>query len=147
MLFLLFLLHDDDRSCIVVTEQINKSIKATARTITKTKLSDKKRSEDILHKAKLKCLNESVASVTALTVWKARQSMNLLGQQLFPEEQVMKQTRFSSSNQIRPPVPGFPMLASNIMARIWNDVPDLQNATTLTAAKRVSRNWAKGIPR
>ena len=37
-------LSADDKMCNGVTEAINKSIKATARTITKTKLSDKIRS-------------------------------------------------------------------------------------------------------
>ena len=43
-----------------VTEDINKAIKATARTITKSKLSDKIRSEVLLQKSGLKCLNEQV---------------------------------------------------------------------------------------
>ena len=51
-------LNNDDRMCIGVTEDINKSIKSTARSITKTKLCDKIRSEVILQKANLKCLNE-----------------------------------------------------------------------------------------
>ena len=62
-------LNCDDRSCISATEEINKAIKASARTITKTKISDKIRSELVLQKAKLKCLNEAVASITAITVW------------------------------------------------------------------------------
>ena len=79
-------LNSDDRSCIVVTEEINRSIKSTARTITRTKLSDKVRSEDVLKKANLKCLNECVASITVVTVWKAKQSMNPLGQRLFKKK-------------------------------------------------------------
>ena len=61
-------LNDTDRSFVTVTDDINKAIKATARTITKTKLSMKIRSEDVLRKANLRCLNEAVASITALTV-------------------------------------------------------------------------------
>ena len=49
-------LDKDDKYSITVTEEINKAIKATARSITKTKLSDKNRSEDTLRKANLKCL-------------------------------------------------------------------------------------------
>jgi hypothetical protein len=44
-------LNSDDKSCLVVTEEINKAIKVTAPTITKTKLLDRIRSEDVLHKA------------------------------------------------------------------------------------------------
>ena len=51
-----------------VTEDINKAIKVTTRTITKSKLSDKIHSEVLLQKSGLKCLNEAVASTTAVTV-------------------------------------------------------------------------------
>ena len=129
-----------------VLEDINKSIKSTARTITKSKLSDKIRSTEILRKANLKCLNEAVASVVAITVWKAKQSMNPLGCRLFKEKTSVKRTRFAESDKIHPPVPGYPNLATNIMARIWNSVPELRNAKTLGAARVISRKWAKTIP-
>jgi hypothetical protein len=140
-------LNSDDRSCIGVTEEINKAIKATARIITKTKLSDKIRSEDVLKKANLRCLNESVASIMAVTVWKSKQSMNPLGRCLFQERPSLRTTRSVSSNKIQLPVPGFQTLASNLMARVWNDIPELQHASTLAAAKTISRKWAKQIPR
>ena len=78
-------LNIEDRSFVGITEEINKAIKATAWSITKTKLSDKIRSEEVLQKANLKCLNESVASIMAITVWKSKESMNPLGQCLFKE--------------------------------------------------------------
>ena len=81
-------LNNEDRTCIGVTDDINKAIKATARTITRTKLSDKIRSEDVLKKADLKCLNESVGSIIATTVWKSKQSMNLIGKPLFQERTI-----------------------------------------------------------
>ena len=140
-------LHSDDKSFISVTEDINKAIKATARTITKTKLSDKIRSEDILHKANLKCLNEAVASIMALTVWKSKQSMDPLGYCLFQENPSIKSTRSKSSKEIRPPVPGYPTMAANVMARVWNSVPGLENASSVGAAKALSRKWAKSIPK
>ena len=65
--------------------KINKAIKATAQTIIKTKLSDKIHSEDILKRANLRCLNESVGSIIATTVWQSKQSMNAIGQCLFSE--------------------------------------------------------------
>ena len=33
------------------------------------------------------------------------------------------------------------------MARIWNSIPELHSASNLTAAKRISHNWAKKLPR
>ena len=123
------------------------AIKSTARTITNTKLSDKVTSENVLRKANLECLNEAVASITAVTIWKSKQSMNPLGQCLFQDKPRLKITRSATSNDIRPPVPGYPKLATNIMAQIWNDIPDLQSAQTLGAAKAISQKWAKSIPR
>ena len=140
-------MSEDDKTCKGVLEEINKAIKATAQTITKSRLSDKIRSEDVLRKANLRCFNEAVASVTAVTVWKCKQTMNPLGSCLFKEKICSKTTRFANSTEIRPPVPGYPNLASNIMARIWNSIPELHNASTLGAAKSISRKWARGIPR
>ena len=95
----------------------------------------------------MKCLNEAVACITAVTVWKCRQSMDSLGQCLFKDRMNTRSTRSATSDMIRLPVPGYPMLATNIMARIWNNIPELHSASTLTAAKRISHNWAKKIPR
>ena len=141
-------MNDDDRSYISVTEDINRAIKSTARVISRTRLSDKISSEIVLHKANLRCLNESVASIMAITVWKARNYMNPLGQCLFKNFQKgpsERSTRSQFSNDICLPVPGFPTVASNIMAKIWNSVPGLQSATTLGAAKAISRKWAREI--
>ena len=140
-------INSDDRFSIGVTEDINKAIKSSARTITKTKLSDKIRSEDILRKANLRCLNEAVASIVATMVWKSKQSMDPLGQCLFHERPSLRSTRSTSSKEIPQPVPGYPMLATNLMARVWNNIPDLHNATTLGAARVISRKWAKSVPR
>ena len=134
-----------------VTEDINKAIKATARTITKSKLSDKIRSEVLLQKSGLKCLNEAVASTTAVTVWKAKTFMDPLGQRIFREKSNLQCTRsvttHNTTKDIGLPVPGYPALSTNIMARIWNTVPGLQDASTLGAAKSLAKKWAKEIPR
>ena len=140
-------LNDDDRSFVSITEEINKAIKATARTITKTKLSDKIPTERVLWKANLRCLNEAVASITALTVWKAKQTMNPLGQCLFQDKTGVRLTRAQTSKEVQVPVPGYPYVACNKMARIWNNVHELRNTTTLGAAKAIARKWAKDIPR
>ena len=140
-------LNSDDNCCVGVTEEINKAIKSTARTITKTKLSDKVRSELVLQKAHLKCLNEAVASVTAVTVWKAKKFMNPLGKCLFQGQLNLKNTRSVSSNILKLPVPGYPRLATNLMAKVWNAIPELRMAQTLGSAKSVARKWARNIPR
>ena len=111
------------------------------------KLSDKIRSEEVLQKANLKCLNEAVASIMAVTVWKSKESMNALGQCLFKEKLCTKLTRFQNSKEIQPPVPGYPNLSSNLMARVWNSIPALQNASSLAAAKVILRKWSKDIPK
>ena len=59
----------------------------------------------------------------------------------------MKSTRLQNSKDIRLPVPGYPTLASNLMARVWNSVTGLQNASSLGAARAISQKWAKDIPR
>ena len=73
--------------------------------------------------------------------------MNPLGQCLFQEKACLKTTRSENSTNIRPPVPGYQTLASNVMARVWNSVSGLHTASTLGAAKEISRKWAKDIPR
>ena len=73
--------------------------------------------------------------------------MNTLGQHLFQKRPYLKSTRSTTSDQIPVPVPGYPLLASNIMARVWNNIPELHKASTLGAAKCISRKWAKGLPR
>ena len=85
--------------------------------------------------------------MTAVTVWKSKQSMNPLGQCLFKERHALKATRSLNSGEIRPPVPGYPKLATNIMARIWNSIPDLHTDKTLGAARNISKKWARTIPR
>jgi hypothetical protein len=44
-------------------------------------------------------------------------------------------------------VPGFKLLPSNLMAKVWNTVPGLQTATSLGIVKSLARKWAKTIPR
>ena len=44
-------------------------------------------------------------------------------------------------------MPGYLNMATNFMARVWNDNPELRNAKTLSAARHASRKWAKGIPK
>ena len=71
-------LDPEDRGSNTVTEEINKAIKATARTITRTRLSDKICSEVILSRARICCLNEAAATAMAVLIWKSKQEMNPL---------------------------------------------------------------------
>ena len=73
--------------------------------------------------------------------------MNLLGCRLFKKRPNLMKTRSVYSNKIDIPVLGYPNLPMNLMAKVWNDVPELQSATTLASAKRISQKWAKSIPR
>jgi hypothetical protein len=104
-------MNDHYQGYIGVTEDIEKAIKATARTITKSRLSDKIRSEVLLQKAGLKCIKEAVASVTAVTVWKSKTLMDPLGQRIFREKSSLQCTRSITSkdmswlSQVIPPYP------------------------------------------
>ena len=73
--------------------------------------------------------------------------MDPLGQRIFQENPRLQCTRSVTSKDIGLPVPGYPTLSTNIMARIWNAVPGLEQATTLGAAKSLAKKWAKEIPR
>ena len=136
-----------DQGSFTITEEINKVIKSVAQTITRTKLTDKIRSDITLSKAGLCCLNEATASEMATLVWKCKQEMNPLGVKLFSDKPIRKHTRSAESKNICPPVPGFKFLPSNLMAKVWNSVPELQAATTLSAAKIIAKRWAQSIPR
>ena len=137
---------EDQPTCTVV-ENINKAIKATARTITKTKLTDRIHSNVVLERAGLRSLNEIVASSMAMMVWKSKNTMDPLGQRLFPVKNASRITRSLTSTNATQPVPGYSTLATNLMARAWNSVPGLSNATTQGSAKRVIQKWAKTLPK
>ena len=88
-----------------------------------------------------------ISSTMALTVWKSRNALNSLGQCLFPERSMTRETRSVNSINACQPVPGYPNLAANLMARVWNSVPGLSTATTLLEAKRKTQLWAKTLPK
>ena len=83
----------------------------------------------------------------AIMVWKSKQALDPLGIRLFHEHPSNRITRYSASNYICQPVPGYSSLAANIMARIWNSVPGLQTESTLEAAKPLTLKWAKTVPK
>ena len=135
-----------DRAANLATENINRSIKSVARTITKTALSDKVSSKSVLEKAGLRTLNEMVASQTAFMVWKSKKAKDPLGRNLFPDRSIMRHTRSINSTNATQPVPGNNTLAANLMARAWNSSTELHTVTTIGAAKSVARKWAQNLP-
>ena len=87
-----------------------------------------------------------VASTTATMVWKSKKCMDPLGSLLFPEKTPMNMAlRSSVCDKAKIPVPGYSTLAVNLMARAWNDAPNLQNASTLGAAKTAAKTWARSF--
>jgi hypothetical protein len=140
-----FKIAHDDRAANLATENINRSIKSVARTITKTRLSDKVSTKSVLEKAGLRTLNEMVASQTALMVWKSYKAKDPLGRNLFPNRTIIRPTRSINSLKATQPVPGYQTLAANLMARAWNSSTELQTVTTIGAAKTVARKWASNL--
>ena len=140
-----FKIAHDDRAANLATENINRSIKSVAQTITKTSLSDKVSSKSVLEKAGLRTLNEMVASQTAFMVWKSYKAKDCLGRTLFPKRSISRTTRSINCLKATQPVPGNNTLAANLMARAWNSSTELQNVTTIGAAKSVARKWAQNL--
>ena len=124
-----------------VMNDIEKSIRATARTITRTRLSDKVKSEIVLQRAGLPSLTEAVSKSMATEIWRARKEMNPLGR-IFSNRVSMKNTRSASSNKLCQPVPGHPESAANKLAQLWN-VSNLSDAKTLGNARHLVSEWYK----
>ena len=99
----------------------------------------------MLEKAGLRTLNEMVASQTAFMVWKSYKAKDCLGRTLFPKRSISRTTRSINCLKATQPVPGNNTLAANLMARAWNSSTELQNVTTIGAAKSVARKWAQNL--
>ena len=119
--------------------EIEKSIKVTARTITLTCLKDKVRSEIVLIWAGLRSLTEAVVESMACLIWKSRKEMDPLGR-IFQKKQMNRNTRSATSDKLCEPVPGHPEAASNRLAKIWNML-NLNCSKTLGSVKSVAREW------
>ena len=122
-------------------EDINKAIKETARTITRTKLSDKMNSTIVLWKAGLPSLNEAVSTRMASLIWKERNQMNPLGRIFETSKSIMK-TRALKNEKLSSYVPGYSKAASNNLAKVWNQL-DLKSANSLKAAKKLAQKHFK----
>ena len=134
------------RGAITHMEKIDVSINNAGRSITKLKLSDKISSKKVLNKAGLTCLNEMVASASALLAWNSKRLMDPLGNKLFSFQNLnpdSMQLRSATNDFIKTPVPGYPNLAVNLMANAWNENVDLRCATTHGFAKEAAKQWAK----
>ena len=95
-------------------------------------------------------LNEMVASTSAIMVWKSRARMDPLGSLLFPNTALSSalekmSTRSTENNKAKLPVPGYGTLAANLLARAWNEVPNLQDASNPGAAKSAAKSWARSL--
>ena len=103
----------------------------------------------MLQKAGLRCLNEMVASTSAVMVWKSKQSLDPLCSLLFPTEKEFcaskMTTRSTYNNKAKIPVPGYCTLAANLLARSWNEATELHSAANLCAAKSASQKWARSL--
>ena len=130
-------------------DEIDCALKSAARTVTRTHLKDKIRSNVVLQRAGKKGFDEIVAYSSAVMVWKSKQRMDPLGSLLFPEKQINPdfniELRSARSSKTDIPVPGHGTLAANLLARSWNESTDIQNATTLSAAKTAARKWSKSL--
>ena len=124
-----------------ILNEIDKSIRATARIITRTSLNDKVRSEIVLSKAGLPALTEAVSESMACAIWKARCEMSPLGK-IFKNKLSTRQTRSTNSEKLCQPVPGHPEAAANKLAQTWN-VMNLSSAKTLGRVRSAARKWYK----
>jgi hypothetical protein len=135
-------LHSNDKPYLTgILNDIDKSIRATARTIARIKLTDKIRSEVVLWKAGLRSLTEAVSMTMASLIWKSQKNMNPLGR-IFQKKVSVKNTRSVSSDNLCQPVPGHPEAAANKLAQVWN-VMNLSDAKTLGCARTSARKWFK----
>ena len=124
-----------------ILNEIDKSIKATARTITHTSLKDKIRSDIVLSRAGLQSLTEAVSETMACAIWKARKEMNPLGC-IFKNKHSNRNTRSTSENRLCQPVPGHPEAAANKLAQIWN-IMNLHSSKTLGSVRTSAHSWYK----
>jgi hypothetical protein len=128
-----------------ILNNIDKAIRATARTITRTKLLDKVRSEVTLKRAGLKSLTEAVLVTMATLIWKGRKEMNTLGF-IFENKLSIRNTRSKFSDKLRQPVLGHPELTTNKMVQIWNKL-NLSNAKCIMCTKASALKWYRKNPK
>ena len=84
---------------------------------------------------------EAVSQTMASAIWKAIKTSNPLGR-IFHTKSTVRNTRSASENKLCQPVPGYPELASNKLAQLWN-ISNLNTAKTLGSAKSLVSEWYK----
>ena len=114
-------------------------VNATARTITRTNLNDKVRTETVLWKAGLRSLTQAVSEIMACSIWKAQSEMNPLGH-IYQKTEPVRNTRSSTSTKLCIPIPGHPEAATNKLAQVWN-LMDLSSAKTVGNARALAKKW------
>ena len=77
-------------------------------------------------------------------------TMDPLGLRLFSRTVVKPTgsiiTRSDKSVNAKIPAPGYGTLAANLLAKVWNESPDLQNSKTPAAvAKKAARKFSKSL--
>ena len=135
----LFLLFLSTQYLSGILNEIDKSIRSAARTITRTSLKDKIRTETVLQKAGLRSLTQAVSEIMACSIWTARNEMNPLGQ-IFEKKVSTRCTRSINSDKLCQPVPGHSEAASNKLAQVWN-LMNLSSAKTLGTVRNLARKW------
>ena len=90
-----------------------------------------------------------VAYTSAVTVWKSKKWTDPLSRVLFTKKVTSVSegvsTRSVNSCKANLPVPGCRTLAANLLARLWNKSPEIQNAETLGAAKKAASKLSKSL--
>ena len=127
-------IHDKDKPFQSgILEDMDKAIKSAARSITKTKLTDKLSSDIVLWKAGIPCLNKAVSNCMATLIWKARNQMSPLGK-IFVTSKSTMNTRSLKNEKLSSYVPGHIEAASTNLAKLWNTL-DLKSARSIKEAK------------
>ena len=86
-------------------------------------------------------LHASVSELMACEIWKAKNTLNPLAV-IFQKKPTMKNTCSAGSDKLIHPVPGYPQVASNKLAQVWN-IEDVSSAKSLGSARISVRAWFK----
>ena len=86
----------------------------------------------------LPSVTHAVLMNMASLIWKARNTMNPLGQ-IFDTSKAIMNTRASKNEKLHSSIPGHSEAAFNALAKIWNHL-DLKSARSVTVAKAMAKN-------
>ena len=77
----------------------------------------------------------------ACAFWKSRMKMDPLGK-IFHAKLSSRITRSANSDSLCKPVPGYPEVAANKLAQIWN-ILDLSSIKSLSGVRAAAREWCR----